>query len=303
MRSYDSGCCFRGSSISHSVRVLWELNTRCNLSCSWCHTKNNARSQLPTSEVFNGLNLIRQWGINGVIFSGGEPLLRSDLVDIVKMAFSIGFEVDLCTNATLVNSHIASQLGKYLSELSVSLDSGVPEIHDRIRGTKGALKKTVNGIKCLIGAGIEVHAITMCCDDNIATIEETIQLLDQLKVHSVTLLGLISIEGVKTPYILSEGKRYALVQSLPAYRSKYPDIIINTKRIMSFEDAESCGAGKTILGVDTTGALLPCILQRENVRSIPLFDLKDIISLEDVLIKFNQSGNDYWKTCLKRGQP
>src|SRR4030042_377367 len=89
-------------------------------------------------------------GARGVIVTGGEPLGRADCLDFVTRAADLGLEVDLCTNATLVDAALARQLGRALTEISVSLDSADAEVHDRLRGRPGAWRAAARGLQPLL---------------------------------------------------------------------------------------------------------------------------------------------------------
>lgn len=297
MKQYDSGCCFRGSSNSTFVRVLFELNTTCNLSCSWCHTKDGKPEMLKTQEVLSTLELLKKWGVKGVIFSGGEPLLRRDIFEIIKKAHDLDLDCDLCTNGTLVTPQIAAQLSEYLSEVSISLDSANPETQDNIRGTKGAFYQAVEGIKYFIHAGVEVHAITMCCNDNYQHVDETISLLESLGVPSVTLLGLIEITRNESSYKFSDESRIDLEKTIDEVRSNHQNIIINTKRIKHLENALYCGAGRTMIGITASGMVCPCILLKNRVNKYSINDLSHMDSIADVLDVLNKNQENYHKQC------
>lgn len=298
MRAYDSGCCFRGASAADRPRVIWELTTKCNLSCSFCHARPFAQAGVSTSEVIDGLHLLKQWGVSGVIFSGGEPLLRKDCLEILETASTLGLEVDLCTNGTLVNDDVTSRLKACLTEVSVSFDSANPEIHNRLRGRPKAWSKAVAGIQKLANQGLEVHAITLVCDDTYPSIEDSIRFLRDLGVHSVTLLGLVPIEVPTVPYRLSADIRAMLEKDLPRIRQIIKGIIINTKRVIRFESPEFCGAGKSIWGIDAQGHLLPCILLKGKVNSRSIQDYQKATDWTQIADNFSRHASEpYWTQC------
>jgi MoaA/NifB/PqqE/SkfB family radical SAM enzyme len=285
MTSYDSFCCFRGSS-DRRPRVLWELNTACNLACSFCHAKPNADPGIALADIRAGLRLLSGWGVGDVIFSGGEPLLRRDILEILDAARGLGLDVDLCTNGTLIDAELAGRLREVLSEVSVSVDSATPATHDALRRQRGSWAKTVRGIENLASAGVEVHVISLVTDTTASAIEETTRFVRSLGAESITLLGLMPYpEGTArrggpplptvqphegTDHRLSLHTRLALEASLPQMRRRLDGFRINTKCILPSRRLGACGAGTTILGVDARGMLLPCILLKGMSGAKPL---------------------------------
>jgi MoaA/NifB/PqqE/SkfB family radical SAM enzyme len=301
----DSYCCFR-SSHNNTLRVLWELNTACNLSCSFCHAKPNVDQGIPFLDVVQGLGILRQMGAGDVIFGGGEPLLRHDLLDIMTEARTLGFDVDLCTNATLVDDVTAAQLAKVLSEVSVSLDSADPESHDRIRGKQGAWDRAVRGIRSLIAHGLDVHLISVVTDRTADGAEPIVDLARTLGVESITLLGLMPFPehqqeagrpmlrmvqpSVGTTHRLSHHTRAALQNLLPELRLRNKTIRINTKCVLDSVRTGPCGAGNTILGVDSQGHLLPCILLKGVSDARPLASFRGATAPPSCLQSFVFAG-------------
>jgi len=223
----------------------------------------------------DGLKRVGRWGARGVIVTGGEPLGRADCLDFVTRAADLGLEVDLCTNATLVDAALARQLGRALTEISVSLDSADAEVHDRLRGRPGAWRAAVRGIQHLVAAGLELHAITIACDDTCPSLDRTLDLFEDLGVHSVTLLGPVRVPGAERNLRLSPNARAALVADLPRLRERATRLTVNTKRVTQPPSAEACPAGTSIWGIDAGGHLLPCVLLKGETAGVPLARLVD----------------------------
>jgi MoaA/NifB/PqqE/SkfB family radical SAM enzyme len=294
----DRDCCFRRSTLGGIPRVLWELNSTCNLACGFCHASPHTEPGLSTSEIYRMLDILAELGVKEVIFSGGEPLLRKDIFEILHHAQLAGFQLDLCTNATLVTASIARELAGLLAEISVSLDSADPNVHDQLRGRLGSWEKAVHGIQSLVENGLEVHAITLACDQTVPGIEATIQTLTELGVQSVTLLGLMPVMEMDNQFTFSPGMREKLIQSLPGLRKRYPTIVINTKRILATESENACGAGQNIWGITAEGMLIPCILLQHCTQGLSLDDLKDYRSWQEVNDRLKMLNPDpYWKQC------
>lgn len=260
MTGYDSFCCFRSGEGAKSTRILWELNTTCNLKCGFCHTSQENRDPgRSCDEIRSDLVRLSKQNVAGIIFSGGEPLLRNDLLAILSDAKDLGFDVDLCTNATLVTAGIARQLASRLGEVSVSLDSGTPRVHDRGRGCDGAHARATRGIALLQDAGLDIHAITVVNQWTEPLIEETVRVLDGLGINSVTLLGEMAMGAGGSPRRSWMDGSGEIMRRVTALRGEV-GITVNTKRLLLPKNGQECPAGKTVLGIDARGMLHPCIL-------------------------------------------
>jgi len=101
-------------------------------------------------------------GVFRVNFNGGEPLVRDDLMEICKYAKSLGFDIHMNTNATLITNEVAEQLALYMPSVCVSLLASTPERHDEMSGRSGAFAGVLNGMDALTqnGVAIEVNVCT-----------------------------------------------------------------------------------------------------------------------------------------------
>jgi len=139
--------------------VVWNVTRRCNLKCVHCyaHAKDEEFSgELSTSEGKAILDDLAAFGSPVVLFSGGEPLVRPDLIELAEYAVAKGMRAVISTNGTLINSRTAGDLKKVgLSYVGISLD-GLDEVNDRFRGVKGAFRRAMEGIMACQDAGIKV---------------------------------------------------------------------------------------------------------------------------------------------------
>ena len=144
---------YAGRLISHPLippeHVYFSLTNRCNLRCKMCNIpkdSSRAEDELTISEVKNIILQIKDIGIKHLIFSGGEPFLRKDLIEIVEFAITQKIKmVDIITNGVLFNDYIIERLIKArLNHITISLD-GFKNTNDEIRG-KGVFDQAENKI-------------------------------------------------------------------------------------------------------------------------------------------------------------
>jgi radical SAM protein with 4Fe4S-binding SPASM domain len=147
--------------------ISWNLTYRCNLACEHCyldaggapqvHTENFAdRSELGTEQCFRVIDDIAAFAPECVtILTGGEPLLRRDILDVVKRAADRGLWVVVGTNGVRITENVARHLAAAGGRgLSLSLDALDADRHDRFRRVRGAWQNTVEGADILNRAGL-----------------------------------------------------------------------------------------------------------------------------------------------------
>ena len=261
MIGYDSICCFRSLGTSEVKRVLWEITTRCNLNCSYCHRTATPNCEPTLYEINHILSILKYVGIKKIIISGGEPFYRSDISQIIVKIIELGFEIDICTNATLLNKEKIHGISPYLSEISVSIDSCCPTIHDDLRGKTGSWKSTISGIKLLKKAGMEIHTISLLTLSNIYSVEKTVDFLKSLGVHSCSFIGHIPVGVGKNPFLNIEVQE-DLKRIFNSIRTRNPEFPVNTKQLILNDGNQICYAGKQIFGISAENYIFPCILRR-----------------------------------------
>jgi len=154
--------------------ISWNSTNQCNLYCEHCYRDAGAKldEELSTVEAQKLIREIKKAGFKIMIFSGGEPVMRPDLLELVAYASEVGLRAVMGTNATLITPEMASGLKKAgIMAAAVSLDSLDACKHDKFRGMPGAFNMTMEGIKNLQGAGIPVQINTTVLDWNVDEIE------------------------------------------------------------------------------------------------------------------------------------
>jgi radical SAM protein with 4Fe4S-binding SPASM domain len=155
-------------------RVDLALTYRCNNNCYFCYTGGPQKvAELSTAEWKKALDRLWDSGIPQVVFTGGEPTLREDLVELVDHAQS--FVTGLITNGRKLAALAPDLRRVSLDYVQVSLESHQPEVHDRMVGVKGAWQETREGIRRAIASGLEVITNTTLTRDNLALFPELIK--------------------------------------------------------------------------------------------------------------------------------
>jgi Fe-coproporphyrin III synthase len=139
--------------------VVWNCTRRCNLRCVHCYSQSENKDyggELSTQEGLALIEDLAAFGAPVMLFSGGEPLVRPDLLTLVEAAVAHGMRAVISTNGTLITERQAEKLrGANLSYVGVSLD-GLRDVNDLFRGVPGAFDKALEGIRNCRKAGIKV---------------------------------------------------------------------------------------------------------------------------------------------------
>ena len=139
--------------------VVWNCTRTCNLKCVHCYAGSEGKlyeGELTTVEAKAMIDDLAAFGAPVLLFSGGEPCVRPDLVELMRYAKSHGMRVVLSTNGTLITPELAQQFAQVgLSYVGVSLDGG-PATHDKFRNVPGSFDRALAGVRNARAAGIKV---------------------------------------------------------------------------------------------------------------------------------------------------
>ena len=174
--------------------VVWNCTRRCNLRCVHCYSKSEDKSyggELTTDEGLAMIEDLGRFGVPVVLFSGGEPILRSDLLALLGRTVALKMRAVISTNGTLIDPPLAERLRTVgLSYVGVSLD-GMRDANDRFRGVAGAFDRALAGIRHCMKAGIKVGLRFTITRRNAAEIDGIFDLLRQERIPRVCFYHLV----------------------------------------------------------------------------------------------------------------
>ncbi|MDD4873751.1 MAG: radical SAM protein [Dehalococcoidales bacterium] len=173
--------------------VVWNLTRQCNLSCIHCYASADNRKSPDEMDTEAGKAFIHDladFGVPVILFSGGEPLLRKDLFQMVNIARGHGIKTGLSTNGTLITDEVAEELGRLgFGEVGISLD-GIGENNDRFRGKKGAFEAALSGIRRCLTRGVRVSLRLTITRYNYRDIPDIFKLVENEGIDRVCLYHL-----------------------------------------------------------------------------------------------------------------
>lgn len=260
------------------------LTYRCNLSCRFCYagckcSKKGAKREMSTAEVERVLDIVRHDAeVPSVSWTGGEPLLREDLVELTQHATTLGMRVNLITNGTLVTQEVANQLAESgLRSAQVSLEGPNAQVHDALTRVPGSFERTLAGIRRLIEAGLHVHTNTTLNRINAPHLCELIGVIADLGTRRLSMNMVIpcgsapdeevTITYTETAEFIDRAKRRAREVGIEfLWYSPTPYCIYNP--IAQRLGGKSCAACDGLLSVAPNGDVLPCSSLPESVGNV-----------------------------------
>ena len=202
---------------SHNlIDLFWECTLTCNANCKHCGSNAENRMcerELSTVEIKNAFKQIAQdMDASSILINvtGGEPLVRQDLCDVMEYATNkLGFHWGMTTNGMLLNEYNIEKLKKANMEtVSISID-GLENTHDEFRGISGSYKLIIENIKKLKKANFVEHiqVTSVINKNNIKEIDQLYEIMLNLKVDSWRLVSMDPIGRAKENLnLLLDGK-------------------------------------------------------------------------------------------------
>ena len=179
-------------------QLFLELTLQCNERCFHCGsscTPQRQEDQLSLEEYRRILDEVKEdFDLSRLqlCITGGEPLLRRDFFEILGYAHKLGYRWGMTSNATLITREVAHKLAEVgMGTISVSID-GLPETHDKLRGTPGGYELAMRGIRNLIDekAFRAVQVTTVVNHENIGELDELFAIMDGLDIDSWRVINL-----------------------------------------------------------------------------------------------------------------
>lgn len=247
------------------------LTSRCNLSCIYCHAEGekNPESEMSADEIIAIMETAAKFGIKSIKFTGGEPLIRRDILDIVR-AVPPGVESSITTNGILLADMAADLKAAGLRRVNVSLDSLNPETYKKITGSD-RLGEVLAGIDAAIKAGltpVKINTVILAgindseIDDFLAYVRNNrnlvLQLIELMHFNNCEYHGdLNSVEeslAARSEQILTRRMHH---------RKKYCLDGSEVEVVRPLHNTEFC-AFCNRLRVTSDGKLKPCLLRTDN---------------------------------------
>jgi MoaA/NifB/PqqE/SkfB family radical SAM enzyme len=280
------------------LMVKIKVSYACNLRCVICnHWRTPREEPLPMSHFMETVRELAALGCRKLHLSGGEPLLRPELPELVSLATSLGLRVTMTTNGTLLNKETARQLVRVgLRGVNLSIDSPDRKTHDRMRGKDGAWKQALRAAAYLQryrkkGRPV-IRMNTVISNRNYATLGELPDFAQQHGIDQINLISIDDFSGVELAMRRKQIEKYnAEIAPRLAGRALELGLIDDEKQVFPFgrtpEEIKKGKKGQYAFGwyekhacyapwfhslIDYNGLVYLCCMTREQTP--PLGDIK-----------------------------
>lgn len=277
------------------------ITNRCTTQCTYCCFSSNRLNlpELSTAKIKDVMDQALELGCKHIHFTGGEPLLRTDIPELISYASSLGFEIRMQTNGSLLTDVVAQKLvNAGLTSIMISLDSAIESIHDKNRG-KGTWNNAIKAINVAQKYFTKVRVNSVLTEINKNSMLNTIRFVKSLGVSDFSAFYFSPIgSGKASRDIWIEPQSYiAFWNELNEAIKSNPDLtemnIVIEKAYATWDEASSiditgftgCGGGclntynnRDYLIVRCDGNVYPCIMAIDSspLGNINFQTLKDI---------------------------
>lgn len=272
------------------LRVYWEVTRACDLACRHCRASARPDPHPDTLSPLAGLTLIAalaQFGtpLPHLVLTGGDPLKRQDLFDLVDAARSVGFQVSVAPSATpLLTATALWQFRDHgVSAISLSLDGSTAPRHDALRGVPGTFDRTIAAAAIATDCGLPVQINTLVCEETVDDLPAILEKVLAIGATRWSLFFLVEVGRGTVLRPLSAGRAETVLQWIAAMGRPQGLVVTTTeapqlRRVAQRPAMHAAGVrdGNGILFISHTGDICPSgflELPAGNVRTDHVVDV------------------------------
>lgn len=258
--------------------ISWNVTARCGLSCPHCYIDASGEGRPGELTTREGLALIDEIATLNpqamLVLSGGEPLLRPDILDLARHAAGRGLTVVVGTSGVLLDRGIVRKLRACgVAGVGVSLDSARPEEHDGFRGVPGAWRRTVDGLVACREEGLPFQVQTTVTVANYREIIDIMDLASGLGARVFNLFFLVCTGRGQRMTDITPSQYEEMLRWLAATGGSYRGMMVRARCAPHFrrlaweldpaspvisEDGSRCMAGTSYCRITPEGDVTPC---------------------------------------------
>jgi radical SAM protein with 4Fe4S-binding SPASM domain len=311
----------------YPYHVVWEVTTRCNLDCIHCYASSvdSAQAELSTAEGKRFLDQVAAAGdIRMIVITGGEPLLRKDIFELVEYAGKLGLSIIFSTNGTLLTPDMAKDLARLgVANFSISLDGYTEGCHEAIRRRPGCFQKTIDGLKAAAQTDACVQVNFTAMRENLAELPGIIDFAESLNSDIIMVFqaipprqerGAHELDAEQQMYLMktiAEKQKKTRALIMPVCCPEYWPMLLESRLITPVRSIQNkvftgCGAGSGFSYVRFDGDVWPCNFIPIPAGSVRQTSFTDIWKNAPLLQEFRGparnikgvcGGCDYEKLC------
>ncbi len=246
------------------LRVMFELTYRCNFKCRHCYVPNSyrKRGELKTREIFSILDQLAEIGCFYLGFTGGEPFVRNDLMDILRYAKRKGFEIIIYSNGSLIDERIADELSVLRpNKVDITIPAVTKDAFEKITRQCGSYSKVFKAINLLHKKGVNLGFKTCILKENHLQIKDIRDFAFSMgALHRLCDLLSARLDGSEEPFKYGIRGSSAFQQKKISLLSDCSLPMQDENQIHRKEDLFKCGVGETQAAITPTGELKMCVM-------------------------------------------
>jgi len=286
--------------IGFPIHPVWEITNACNLECEQCHASSGSPlpNELNTAEAKKLIdNIVAINEFRMLPICGGEPLLRPDIFELVGYARSLGLEISIATNGTLLTFDMAREFKKMgVANIAVGLNANDESIHERITRVPGSFEESKRAVYATVEAGMNLQINTTVMKENQEAIPGLLNFASEVDAQIVLLYQLVPEGRGSEEMGLSVKENQALTEMIadkqktsraiiePTCFPQYWAYLVNrnghkpSRLTMKLAQTlfKGCVAGSGLCYIKADGEVWPCPflpLSAGNVRHTPLSEI------------------------------
>ncbi len=274
--------------------VILELTLACNQKCMHClaDAGKPCDKELTTRDVLKFIDDLNEAQVKTIAFSGGEPLMRKDFIEIARYASGVGLNIIIATNGTLLDDKLVLELKEMrINNIQISLDGINKKTYEQIRGVKGDYDKALKAIKLCKEHGLPVTTRMIIMKQNIGEVDVMMEFANATGIPCIA--SLLNVEGRA-----SKG----LFPSMGEYKNQMNSLHdldqISLLPVFDKPCSNSCGLGNRMISVKPDGDIVPCVILRDCViGNIRKDNIQSVFLESDVLREIRESTPDNIEEC------
>jgi len=293
--------------------LIWEVTQACELACEHCRADampGRHPDELSTAEGKALLDDVRSFGEDQlVVLSGGDPMQRPDLVDLVEYGTDIGLTMTLTPSGTsaLTRDRIEALASAGLRRVAVSLDGATPAAHDDFRGESGSFEETIRAARAATQAGLPLQINTTVCSRTVDDLPSIADVVAQLGAVLWSVFFLVPVGRGRVLNPISPQRAERVLSWLHDVRTDVPFGIKTTEaphyRRVGLEECEHSAdqppgverrggiiAGDGFAFVSHTGEIYPSGFLPEAAGNVRTDDIVDVYRHADLFEALRDRG-------------
>ncbi len=290
-----------------------EVTRKCSTRCRLCYVSSgeDRPDTLTRDEIFSVVDRMAAMGVQGVALSGGDPLAREDMLDIVEHVVERGLGAGMSTSLLALTEETARRMGELGVLVQVSLDGSTPAINDWNRGA-GSFERAMRGVELLRKHGIACRFACVLSRRNVADVEGMVKLALDLGAREVAFAKVKLAGRAKDEAEVSPTRE----ELASAYYALYKRSFETAKQGLTIKCKHNqvlatgleervgllpCGAGRTFIQVSYNGDIIPCSylsgVERFVLGNIRADELEEVWTRSPVLDFFRKTNVEDIAVC------